>query len=69
VPLHALTDKSGWRDPWAGVRPVHVHYHWMLYPEHSRQALGALERLGVLPERMQWIGARVPLDDADVARR
>jgi hypothetical protein len=69
VPLHALTDKSGWRDPWAGVRPVHVHYHWMLYPEHSRQALGALKRLGVPPERMQWIGARVPLDDADVARR
>ena len=69
VPVHVLAGEAGWSEEWRGIRPVHVHYHWMLYPEHRSRALEALTRLGVPPDRLAWIAARTPLDDGHVVWR
>ena len=69
VPIHILAGEAGWSEEWKGIRPVHVHYHWMLYPEHRSRALEALRWLGVPPDRLAWIAARTPLDDGHVVWR
>jgi hypothetical protein len=68
VPLHLLATESGWTDEWRDLRPIHVHYHWMLYGEHRPRAIETLARLGVPADRLAWINARTPLDDTHVVR-
>jgi hypothetical protein len=69
VPVHVLARDGGWSEEWRDIRPVHVHYHWMLYPEHHARTLAVLARLGVPPDRLAWIAARTPLDDGHVVWR
>jgi len=69
VPLHLLVDDADVSQPWTGVSPIHVHYHWMLYPEHCERTIRTLTRLGLSRERVEWIRARAPLPDVDVVRR
>jgi hypothetical protein len=59
-PLHALGRARELAD-WAGIKPIHVHYHWMLYPEHRHRALEMLSELGVPPDKCEWIAGRTPL--------
>jgi hypothetical protein len=69
VPIHVLAGEAGWSEEWRDIRPVHVHYHWMLYAEHRSRALDVLTRLGVPSDRLAWIAARTPLDDGHVVWR
>jgi hypothetical protein len=61
VPLHSLAEEKTWSTAWAGIAPVHVHYHWMLDPEHRARAVAVLGRLGVPSDRLDWIAARRPV--------
>jgi hypothetical protein len=60
VPLHLLAKQKD-LGAWAGINPLHVHYHWMLNPEHAPQALGLLSLLGVPREASEWLKERIPL--------
>ena len=60
VPLHSLAEEKNWNAAWAGIVPVHVHYHWMLDPEHRARTMAVLGRLGVPPDRLDWIATRRP---------
>ena len=60
VPIHSLAEPGKWTDEWAGIAPVHVHYHWMLEPEHRSRTIDLLNRLGVPRERVEWLTARRP---------
>jgi hypothetical protein len=60
TPLNNLADERYWSNAWAGIAPVHVHYHWMLDPEHRARTMAVLGRLGVAPDRLDWIAARRP---------
>jgi hypothetical protein len=61
VPLHLLVQSQYWRPEWIDQPPVHVHYHWMLDPEHRAEGLELLRRLGVPPDRLDWVVAHLPL--------
>lgn len=61
VPLHLLADPAYWAGQWAGIVPVHVHYHWMFGADHRPAALATLARIGVPADRLEWIAARTPL--------
>jgi hypothetical protein len=69
VPVHALAADAGRSEEWKGIRPIHVHYHFMLYAEHRSQGLEVLTRLGTPPDRLAWIAARTPLDGSHVTWR
>jgi hypothetical protein len=60
VPLHSLDEGKYWSEEWAGVAPVHIHYHWMLDLEHRARTIKLLKRLGVPSDRLDWISARRP---------
>ncbi len=60
VPLHILADEEYWSDEWAGIAPVHVHYHWMLDVEQRMRTIELLRRLGVPADRLEWISDRRP---------
>jgi hypothetical protein len=60
VPLHSLAEARHWSDAWAGIAPVHIHYHWMLDVEHRARTIELLGRLGVPSDRVDWIAARRP---------
>ncbi|MBI2716520.1 MAG: hypothetical protein HYX37_19060 [Rhizobiales bacterium] len=60
VPLHILDEPQHWSDEWASIVPIHVHYHWMLDPEHRARTMKLLSRLGVPADRLDWISARRP---------
>lgn len=61
VPLHLLARQKTLDDKWIGLNPLHVHYHWMLNPEHRPRALEVLSVLGVTPEQLAWLAERTPL--------
>jgi hypothetical protein len=61
VPLHQVIEH-----PELSSRPrlsalVHVHYHWLFTDRHHKAALDALRALGVGSDRLDWLGARLPL--------
>ena len=60
LPLHSLVEERHWSDEWAGIAPVHVHCHWMLNLEHRARTIELLGRLGVPPDRLDWLTARRP---------
>ncbi|MGC2780797.1 MAG: hypothetical protein WA418_34695 [Bradyrhizobium sp.] len=60
VPLHSLAEPERWSEEWAGIAPVHVHYHWMLDLGHRARTMELLSRLGVPSDRLEWISARRP---------
>lgn len=41
---------------------VHVHYHWLFAAPHHQGALATLRKLGVGPDRLDWLAARLPLE-------
>lgn len=60
VPLHQVIEHT----ELASLRLatlVHVHYHWLFTDLHHKAALDALRALGVGPDRLDWLGARLPL--------
>jgi hypothetical protein len=61
VSLHSLAEEKYWSDEWAGIAPVHIHYHWMLDQDHRTRTVELLRRLGVPADRLEWISARRPL--------
>lgn len=61
APLHALADPAQWREEWRGIGPVHVHYHWMLQPEHREAALRTLVQLGAAAAAIEFVARRSPL--------
>lgn len=61
VPLHLI---AAFPELMARVRRsplVHVHYHWLFEDPHHRAALDTLRDLGALPDRLEWLAARLPL--------
>lgn len=61
VPLHELSDAQRWSDDWADLRPLHVHYHWLLRSGHRDLAFATMAKLGVSADRLDWIRARASL--------
>jgi hypothetical protein len=57
VAIHNLADPRYWSDDWAGIAPVHIHYHWMLEPDRRAETLALLARLGVRAEQRDGIAA------------
>jgi|CXWL01.1.fsa_nt_gi hypothetical protein len=55
VPLHCLADAANWHDDWRDLRPLHVHYHWMLEPPHRPLTRELLPQIGVGPAQLAWI--------------
>jgi hypothetical protein len=55
VPLHELALPERWSEEWAGIRPLHVHYHWLLRASQRDLAYATMARLGVPPEQLEWI--------------
>jgi hypothetical protein len=61
VPLHLLLDRP---DLAAGPRTsplVHVHYHWLFTAPHYQRALAFLRDLGAVPDRIEWLAGRLPI--------
>ena len=58
VPLHLLADPERWSGDWANLRPLHLHYHWLLRAGHREQALATMARIGVPADRLEWIRER-----------
>lgn len=63
LPLHHLAEPAGWSEDWRGLRPVHVHYHWMLRAAHRPRALTVLEQLGAAPEKLAFLASRSPIGE------
>lgn len=42
--------------------PVLVHYHWLFTPPHFAGTLRSLRQIGVTPEFLDWLDARLPID-------
>jgi hypothetical protein len=61
VPVHELSSRERWTHDWENIRPVHVHYHWLLRARHRDLALATLAKLGVAPSRLDWIRERATL--------
>jgi hypothetical protein len=61
VPLHLLVERPELRPLWRASPPIHVHYHWLFTEAYYQPALGALRDLGVAPDRLDWLTARLPL--------
>lgn len=61
VPLHGLADPALWSDDWLDLRPLHIHYHWMLRAGQREQALRTMTRLGVPADRLEWIRSKAPI--------
>ena len=55
VPLHELAEAERWSDDWADLRPLHVHYHWLLRASHRDLAYATMAKLGVAPAQLAWI--------------
>lgn len=61
VPLHELSDAARWSAEWADLRPLHLHYHWLLRAGHRDLAFATLAKLGVAADQLEWIRARASL--------
>jgi hypothetical protein len=61
LPLHQFLEHPDLAArPW--MRPlVHVHYHWLFAEPGHQAALAALGDLGLGPDRLEWLDARLPL--------
>jgi hypothetical protein len=61
VPLHQVMEHP---ERTARPRPsplVHVHYHWLFTRPYHEPAFALLRDLGVAPDRLDWLAARLPL--------
>ena len=61
VPLHLVIEHPELRARPRTSPLVHVHYHWLFADPSPDAALGALRDLGVAPDRLEWLTARLPL--------
>jgi|RhiMethySRZTD1v2_1073278.scaffolds.fasta_scaffold516540_1 hypothetical protein len=62
VPLHLLVEQERPAAEWRQAAPVHVHYHWLLTPNHQPRALELLAALGAQNDRLDWVAERTPLN-------
>ena len=69
VPLHALAEPQFWSDVFLDLHPWHLHYHWMFDAAHRGRALHTLAKIGLPPDRLEWIAARTPLGASRRAAR
>jgi hypothetical protein len=61
LPLHLVIEHPELRTRARTSPLVHVHYHWLFTDPHHEAALGALRDMGMAPDRLEWLTARLPL--------
>jgi hypothetical protein len=61
VPLHLVIEHPELETRARTSPLVHVHYHWLFSDPHHEAALAALRDMGVGPDRLEWLTARLPL--------
>jgi hypothetical protein len=65
VPLHLVAADSEIDPRWLVHPPVHLHYHWMFGQRHHEVAMELLAKLGLSPDRREWLRGRIPLRDLE----
>jgi GT2 family glycosyltransferase len=63
VPLHLVAAEGDIDPRWLAHPPVHLHYHWMFAQRHHEIAMELLVKLGLSPDRMEWLRTRTPFHD------
>lgn len=61
LPLHLVIEQPELRTRARAAPIVHVHYHWLFTDPHHESALAALRDMGMAPDRLEWLTARLPL--------
>jgi hypothetical protein len=64
VPLHLLLERPELTNGPRSSPLIHVHYHWLFTQSYYEPALSLLRRLGVASDRLDWLCARLPLEQA-----
>jgi hypothetical protein len=63
VPLHLVAAEGDIDPRWLAHPPVHLHYHWMFGQRHHEIAMELLVKLGLSPDRRDWLKGRTPFRD------